>query len=88
MNIMKVFPVKPDNDKMETIRILMTSTGKDRSNKLHSVSCDEMLVDLNQSWKVPMNSLQKASMSLPANFAVKKYVCGRIESFDQVPHQP
>ena len=70
MSIMKVFPIKPDNDKVETIRILMTSTGKDSSKMLHSVSCDEML-------EVP-DEFVAESMSLPANFALKKYVCGRI----------
>ena len=77
---MKVFPIKPDNDKMETIRILMTSTGKDSSKMIHSVSCDEML-------EVP-DEFVAESMPLPANFALKKYVCGGIESFVQVTHQP
>ena len=80
MRIMKVFPIKPDNDKMETIRILMTSTGKDSSKMIHSVSCDEML-------EVP-DEFVAESMPLPANFALKKYVCGGIESFVQVTHQP
>ena len=77
---MKVFPIKPDNDKMETIRILMTSTGKDSSKMLHSVSCDEMLEGPDE--------FVAESMPLPANFALKKYVCGGIESFVQVTHQP
>ena len=84
---MKVFPIKLHNDEMETIRILMTSTGKDRSIKLHSVSCDEMSVDFESKLEDP-DEFVAESMSLPANFAVKKYVCGRIESFDQVPQQP
>ena len=75
-----MFPIKPDNDKMETIRILMTSTGKDSSKMIHSVSCDEML-------EVP-DEFVAESMPLPANFALKKYVCGGIESFVHVTHQP
>ena len=77
---MKVFPIKPDNDKMETIRILMTSTGKDSSKMIHSVSCDEMLEGPDE--------FVAESMPLPANFALKKYVCGGKESFVQVTHQP
>ena len=77
---MKVFPIKPDNDKMETTRILTTSTGKDSSNMLHSVSCDEMLEGPDE--------FVAESMLLPANFALKKYVCGRIETLVQVTHQP
>ena len=65
---MKVFPIKPDNDKMETIRILTTSTGKDSSKTLHSVSCDEM--------QEGPDEFVAESMPLPANFAVKKYVFG------------
>ena len=84
---MKVFPIKLHNDKMETIRILMTSNGKDRWNKLHSVSCEEMLVDFESKLGVP-DEFVAESMSLPSNFAVKKYVCGRIENFDEVAHQP
>ena len=70
MRKMKVFPIKPDNDKVETTRILMISTGKDSSKMLHSVSCDEMS-------EVP-DEFVAESMPLPANFAPKKYVCGRI----------
>ena len=75
-----MFPIKPDNDKMERIRILMTSTGKDSSKMIHSVSCDEMLEGPDE--------FVAESMPLPTNFALKKYVCGGIESFVQVTHQP
>ena len=68
---MKVFPIKPDNDKMETIRILMTSTGKDSSKMLHSVSCDEMLMDFESQLEGP-DEFVPQSMPLPANFAVQK----------------
>ena len=77
---MKAFPIKPDNDKMETTRILMTSAGKDSSKMLHAVSRDEMLEGPDE--------FVAESMPLPANFAPKKYVCGRIEAFVQVTHQP
>ena len=80
MRIMKAFPIKPDDDKMETTRILMTSAGKDSSKMLHSVSRDEMLEGPDE--------FVAESMPLPANFAPKKYVCGRIETFVQVTHQP
>ena len=65
---MKAFPIKPDNDKMETTRILMTSAGTDSSKMLHSVSRDEMLEGPDE--------FVAESMPLPANFAVKKNVFG------------
>ena len=71
MRIMKAFPIKPDNDKMETTRILMTSAGKDSSKMLHSVSCDEMLVDLESKLEGP-DEFVAENMLLPANFAAKK----------------
>ena len=46
-----------------------------------------MLVDFESKLEGP-DEFVAESMPLSANFAVKKYVCGRIESFDQVPHQP
>ena len=46
-----------------------------------------MLVDFESKLEGP-DELFAESMPLPANFALKKYVCGRIETFDQVTHQP
>ena len=42
---------------------------------LHSVSCDEMLVDFDSKLEGPDEFVEE-SMPLPANFAVKKYVFG------------
>ena len=91
---MKVFPIKLHNDKMETTRILMTSTGKDRSTKLHSVSCNEMLVDFESKLEGP-DEFVAEGMPLLANFAVQKGMflvslqkqLRRIETFVQVTHQ-
>ena len=46
-----------------------------------------MLVDFESKLEGP-DEFFAESMPLPANFALKKYVCGRIETFDQVTHQP